>query len=552
MRNARFIAWRPFDSRTIIGVGTVCGIVCGLAIGLVLTRTTLRPSAARADSAPAGETSIAAGKLLYEQHCLQCHGQDGDGNGPAARFLYPRPRNFGEAKFRLVTTGNSIPTDEDLMRVITRGMPGSAMFPFGHLSEMDRKNLVAYMRDLTRRSFILSVQRSAAARGEKVDLPELERDAVDVLKPGDAVEYPANWANNDAESVARGKKLYMTSCASCHGDTGKGDGVQEQKNNDGTPNTPRDFTRGIFKGGRERESLFARIRLGMAGTPMPGLQDATPEQLSDLIHFIQSLSNADDQAKVEHKRSTVTASRRATLPEFDSDSAWASVPATRVVVSPLWWRNYAEPELTIRALHDGKTLAIRMTWRDDSRDDRIVKPEDFEDMAAVQLFAGKSEPFLGMGTAEAPIDLWLWRSSWQRPREYASSILDDYPFDVPFYVEFLKKRGQERPDFQTARAAGNPQARGDEKQTGSNLGARGFGSTTFYPKPSQLVTTKSGWKDGRWTVELRRPIAAGADGGLSLNPGGQCSVAFALWDGAVRDRNGQKLVSIWHDLVLEK
>jgi hypothetical protein len=30
------------------------------------------------------------------------------------------------------------------------------------------------------------------------------------------------------------------------------------------------------------------------------------------------------------------------------------------------------------------------------------------------------------------------------------------------------------------------------------------------------------------------------------------SVAFALWDGAARDRNGQKLVSIWHDLTLEK
>jgi hypothetical protein len=29
------------------------------------------------------------------------------------------------------------------------------------------------------------------------------------------------------------------------------------------------------------------------------------------------------------------------------------------------------------------------------------------------------------------------------------------------------------------------------------------------------------------------------------------SIAFALWDGAVHDRNGQKQVSIWHDLKVE-
>jgi hypothetical protein len=42
-----------------------------------------------------------------------------------------------------------------------------------------------------------------------------------------------------------------------------------------------------------------------------------------------------------------------------------------------------------------------------------------------------------------------------------------------------------------------------------------------------------------------------ADGGLSFVPGERVSAAFALWDGAARDRNGQKLVSIWHDLRLD-
>jgi DMSO reductase family type II enzyme heme b subunit len=50
---------------------------------------------------------------------------------------------------------------------------------------------------------------------------------------------------------------------------------------------------------------------------------------------------------------------------------------------------------------------------------------------------------------------------------------------------------------------------------------------------------------------LRRPLAVKPDDGVSLKPGETCSIAFALWDGAARDRNGQKLISIWHDLKLE-
>jgi hypothetical protein len=36
-----------------------------------------------------------------------------------------------------------------------------------------------------------------------------------------------------------------------------------------------------------------------------------------------------------------------------------------------------------------------------------------------------------------------------------------------------------------------------------------------------------------------------------LIPGQRYSIAFAVWDGAASDRNGQKLVSIWHDLEVE-
>lgn len=524
----------------------------GLWIALVLAIATLLLTPNNRELRQGSTDRSAAGKQLYTQHCAACHGETGDGNGPAARFLYPKPRNFSEAKFRLATTANSMPTDDDLMRVITRGMPGSAMFPYGHLNEGERKNLVAYVRELTLTSFVAAAQREAEKAGEKVNLDELKRDAAEVLKPGERVSLPVNWPTADAASVARGKEAYLKTCAACHGLTGKGDGVQEQKNGDGTPTAPRDFTRGIFKGSRDREQIYARIALGMAGTPMPATSDATPEAMADLVNFIQSLSSADAQTQVEHKRTTLTARRVAgPIGESIPQTVWAEGAPARIVVSPLWWRNYSEPDLAVRAIHDGKTIVIQLAWRDETRNDTILKPEDFEDMAAVQLFAGAAEPFLGMGAADSTIDLWLWRASWQQPRSFADSQLDDYPFDSPFYREKLKAMGKPIPEWQTANAAGNRHARIDGA-TAANLAAKGFGTTTFRPKTSSLVAAKANWTNGVRTVEFRRPLPVAAGEGVALAPGSRTSIAFALWDGDAKDRNGQKLASIWHDLRLEQ
>src|SRR5262249_47020244 len=157
-----------------------------------------------------------------------------------------------------------------------------------------------------------------------------------------------------------------------------------------------------------------------------------------------------------------------------------------------------------------------------------------------QLFKGSPEPFLGMGAADQTIDLWHWRASWHRTEAASADVLDDYPFGTPLYGKLLKDKSAALPDFLTARAAGNQRVHDDAKQSASSLAAKGFGSTTFRPKASQVVSAASSYKDGRWTVVLRRPLAIDANDGLPLAPGEQCSIAFAIWDGAARDRNGQK------------
>lgn len=70
------------------------------------------------------------GKTVYAQNCVACHGAKGDGKGDAAAFLLPKPRNFVQANFRLRSTPPSrLPTDVDLFRSVSMGMPGTPMPP---------------------------------------------------------------------------------------------------------------------------------------------------------------------------------------------------------------------------------------------------------------------------------------------------------------------------------------------------------------------------------------------------------------------------------------
>jgi mono/diheme cytochrome c family protein len=539
--------------RSLIAGVVLILLVAGIILGWKLFMREPAPQpgkggeqAAKPGPAPAEYTVW--GKQLFDNHCAQCHGEQGDGKGLAAKLLYPKPRDFREGKFRLVTTMNRVPSDEDLMQAITRGMPGSAMLPFGHLPESDRKQLVAYVRHLTRAGIEDRLRQAAEKAGEEVDPAQVAKDADRLAQAGEALTLPADLPTG-AEAVARGKLLYTTNCATCHGEKGKGDGGKEQRDDDGTPTQPRDFTRGIFKGGRDTRQLFARTAIGMPGTPMPASPNLKPDEIGAMVAFIQSLADPAAQNKVEHKRTTVFAQR---LPKKDTLDAvdWSSIKAVPIVVSPLWWREYSDADLQVQACHDGETLAVRLSWHDSSRNAEVLRPEDFEDMAAVQLSKSKPEPFVGMGAIDRAIDLWLWRASWQGGPVAYQPPLDDYPFDGAVYGEISKGQPPSS-QFLTARAAGNPNASADRNGKASNLTAGGFGSTTFRPRMSQLVAARAAHGDGRWSVVLHRPLAVKADDGVSLAPGDTYSIAFALWDGEAHDRNGQKLISIWHDLKLE-
>jgi hypothetical protein len=181
-------------------------------------------------------------------------------------------------------------------------------------------------------------------------------------------------------------------------------------------------------------------------------------------------------------------------------------------------------------------------------------------MAAVQLFKGSQEPFLGMGAANKSLDLWLWRAGWSKKAEaapdvdavYPNMAVDSYPFEQRSADGRSHATARQAKEYLTASAVGNSLADPLRTSSAANLAAKGFGTLTMRPRASQNVAATATWKDERWTVVLRRALEGKDGASSSFKPGDKVSVAFALWDGAARDRNGQKLVSIWHDLLIER
>ncbi|HET9490050.1 MAG TPA: cbb3-type cytochrome c oxidase subunit II [Methylomirabilota bacterium] len=224
-------------------------------------------------SIPRTEGLEARGREIYERRCVGCHGLKGDGNGPVATFLNPRPRNFtlGSFKFRTTPSG-SLPTDGDLFRTVTQGVRFTAMPTWHEISEKDRMAVLTFIKTFSDRW--------------KEEKPE---PAMLIGEPPPATP----------ELLARGKEWYVKAkCFQCHGDTGKGDGpsADELEDDLGFKILPADFTKGQFKGGADVRDIFRTMSTGLDGTPMPSFADAIPseEDRWAISYYVLSFSAFND------------------------------------------------------------------------------------------------------------------------------------------------------------------------------------------------------------------------------------------------------------------
>lgn len=288
------------------------------------------------------------GRNLYMKHCLHCHGVSGDGAGPTAQYLNPRPRDYRNGVFKFTSTISGVKASrEDLVRTLNEGIPGTSMPSFRLLKKHELDAIVEYVRWLAMRGeyerlltaelandYSMDAFRDRTSSGEKreaviTELKEIVQGSKEGEVPfkgtrievADRLAEMWNAAEEESnlvipavartptshESIDRGRALYASAkakCTDCHGLGGKGDGPQTityQPKPGGAQKyetrglfddwmnelKPRNLTLGQYRGGRRPVDLYRRIYAGIKGTPMPGASSSLkPEEIWDIVNYV--------------------------------------------------------------------------------------------------------------------------------------------------------------------------------------------------------------------------------------------------------------------------
>ncbi|MGE5181790.1 MAG: c-type cytochrome, partial [Acidobacteriota bacterium] len=234
--------------------------VSRIAVVLVIAGAAM--AAGRRDAPVSHDPHALPGWPLYERYCATCHGDRGDGKGPASPYTWGRPRAFASGNYEWRSTAiGQPPSDDDLKLAITYGARGTSMPAFGEvLPPADIAQLVEVVKAFAPATF--------SHAGAPV--------ALGPARPADA---------------ARGAYLWtQLACDKCHGARGEGDGPAAKAMDE----PPYDLVREPLRRPRAADDLQARRRAaalsvatGLAGTAMPGyagqIADADVWALADQV-----------------------------------------------------------------------------------------------------------------------------------------------------------------------------------------------------------------------------------------------------------------------------
>ena len=349
--------------------------------------------------------TIEAGKRIYMKKCQYCHGIDGDGDGPAAPFLDPPPRDLTRARYKIISTeAGELPTDQDIFDVILNGITDTSMPGWPSLSEKETWQTVHYIKTLAER-FAWYKEIRKVPKIVKIGMP-----------------LPAT-----KESIERGRRIYMKKleCWKCHGESGRGDGPSALELLDEWeyPIKPTNLTKPWkFRIGSTERDIYRTIITGVAGTPMPAFTTGnTEEELWDLTNYVKSLV-----PKKRPQRAIVLKSEfiSRNLPEDIDDPIWNSIEAREF---PLFGQILAEPKMHtpsadavyVKSIYNDTEIAFLIEWDDNSQSRSGTTKEGdtiYEDSLAIQFpvkipeSPSSPRPFFMMGDSALPVNLWFWKS----------------------------------------------------------------------------------------------------------------------------------------------
>jgi mono/diheme cytochrome c family protein len=506
-------------------------LLCGGVAVLVASLCAGTMGSARAQGPDIGtDAQRESGKTLYLKNCAQCHGEKGNGEGYATPHLYPRPRDFTTGKFKVRTTPNgALPTHQDLINIIRRGMPYTSMPAWPDLSDQEVSDL----------AYVIKTFSADFSSAENVPQP---------------VPLPSAPAAT-RESIENGKKLYVeTGCLKCHGNLGRGDGpsaptlVDELGHPIRAANLAQSWT---FRGGESREDIFRTMSTGFNGTPMPSFTDAlTPEQRWAITDFIASLSGSDgpgytNLVVAKHSLDPIDLAKGA--------ANFASAPVARFpiigqIMEPGRAFHPATTSVTVQAIYDSESIALLVRWHDMRADNTgkagpllPVPPEEEEQAGSGG--SSKGGVFGDQEVAQPPAaaDPFAEAEPVAPPSEFSDAVALQIPLQLP--------TGARKPYFIFGDTQNSVDLWFFDLARPEPLQFTGRGSADVAPNDTGDVTGVASYDQGEWSVIFKRPLRATS--GAPFTPGEFLPIAFSVWDGFSRERGNRRGLTAWYSIYVE-
>ena len=271
----------------------------------------------------------------------------------------------------------------------------------------------------------------------------------------------------------------------------------------------------------------------------------------------------------------------------------------QMITNPMW-PNPQTKYVFVKAATNGKEIAIHLEWTDPTRNDIMVRSQQYKDQAAIMFPVNQKgeEPPFTMGGEGERVNIWQWKATWDK--EGAGKSGNDGMQDVEDHYDYMAlgsggyymyepdgnlqlkaELGAGQTGSKDARGKGNVHTGGvqDISKRGSmvdfgmgknegvynpgrathnilsdasmrrspveDLNAEGF--STLTTQAHQDVDGKGNWNNNRWTVVFKRALKT-SDSNDTQFTAGKTPMAIAIWNGGNKERNGQKAVTQWQTL----
>lgn len=270
---------------------------------------------------------------------------------------------------------------------------------------------------------------------------------------------------------------------------------------------------------------------------------------------------------------------KAPIPMDGANPLWESAPA---VVIPLSGQTITTPmhpnisvkSVLVKAMTNGKDIGIFLSWSDQTKNDTVIGPQDFRDQAAVQFPVSPSgaPPFQCMGQSGGMTNIWRWNAEWQKDMgkdiagiwdvddQYPSIVWDFYYEEPAGGVTYPDRIGRSLGPFNPGIWSGNILSDPTlHPSSVEDLNATGFSTLTTQAKQDVIGNglwegfgaLKGGCCTGpSWYAVMKRAVSSGDPNDVQFKKGASIPIAFAVWDGANVERDGQKAISTWFTLKM--